>query len=112
VKDVIATFANLAFPAEACGFVLHHTDAVACANVAEDPVNQFRIGQQEADAWWATGGVTGVWHSHPRDSAIPSPEDEHLAVPGLAFYIYSVPDEELNLYHPGAQGRLELDSLG
>lgn len=113
MKDAIATFANIAFPAEACGFVLLGADVVQCTNDAEDPVNGFRIAQPEADLWWATGGVTGVWHSHPRDSAIPSQEDEELAVPGLDFFVYSVLDEDLALYRLDVYGRLvlvEMDS--
>lgn len=111
MKDAIAAAANALFPQEACGFVLRDGQVITCRNVAEDPRAAFRIGRMEAEEWWATGQVAGVWHSHPNDSVLPSADDERMAVPTLDFYIYSVLDEDLACYHPDAEGRLQLVQL-
>ena len=108
MKDAIARAAERLFPMEACGFVLRDGAVVGCRNVAEDPLTSFRIGQDEADDWWATGLVAGVWHSHPNDGAVPSEQDEQLAVPSLDFYIYSIQEEDLACYRPDREGRLQL----
>lgn len=111
LRDEISAAAHTHFPREACGFVLRDGTLVTCTNEAEDPVNTFLIGQAEAGQWWATGQVAGVWHSHPRDTVLPSAEDEARAVAGLDFYVYSVPEEDLALYRPDATGRLQLIRL-
>lgn len=108
VKEAIAAASNALFPEEACGFILGYEAVVSCANVAEEPCVAFRIDPSEADHWWGTGWVTGVWHSHPGDPAVPSEADQALAVPGIETWIYSVPDEDLGVYLPDEAGRLQL----
>lgn len=109
VRDIIILSANTQFPREACGFILNSEQAVVtCTNVAEDPYSSFRIGPAEAERWWSTGQVVGVWHSHSGGPAVPSEKDEELAVPGIESWIYSVPDEDLAVYLPDEQGRLQL----
>lgn len=111
MKEAIAAAANALFPLEACGFVLRGGAVVTCRNEADDPFTGFVIGRDEADDWWATGQVEGVWHSHPQSHAVPSSDDQRLAVPTLDFYIYSVPDEDLAVYRPDPCGRLQLVQL-
>lgn len=108
MREEIATVANALFPEEACGFVLTGGRVVSCSNVAGDPSNAFQIHQGQAEDWWMSGQVVGLWHSHPRDSAVPSQEDEASAVPGLDFIVYSVPDEDLGVYRSDENGRLWL----
>lgn len=108
MKERIQTEANARFPEEACGFVLSGRQVVVCENAAEDPLQSFLIDPDEAERWWLTGGVTAVWHSHCAAPAIPSGDDEALAVPWLECWIYSVPDEDLGIYLPDSDGRLQL----
>jgi proteasome lid subunit RPN8/RPN11 len=111
IKQAIAQEANTQFPSEACGFLLDYGGFVICNNVAEDPQNSFLIPQASADLWWETGRVTGVWHSHSFDPAIPSELDELLAQPELQCWIYSVMDEDLGVYLPDDEGRLQLQEM-
>ena len=106
--DEIARYANEAFPNEACGFVLLGGEIINCTNAAPEPAHAFIIDPLEAAWWWETGKVVAVWHTHPTTSAVPSREDEEQAVPGLGFWIYSVLDEDLGVYHMDEGGRLRL----
>lgn len=103
VRSQIAAIANAEYPREACGFVLgiDRGVVVQCVNVADDPVNTFRIDPGDVAAWWETEQVTAVWHSHPRATAVPSEIDESVAREAdLAwdYLIYSVVDEDLGWY--------------
>ena len=110
MKDAIAKAANVAFPREACGFLLESGTVVVCHNDAEDPTVAFRIPRDSADYWWQTGVVVGVWHSHCAAPAVPSDADEALAVAGVKTLIYSVLDEDLGIYTLEA-GRLRLQEM-
>lgn len=110
MKDAIATAANSTWPEEACGFLLESGTVVVCPNGAEDPVNFFSIPRDAAEYWWQTGTVVGVWHSHGFAPAIPSDDDEALAVDGVKTLIYSVPDEDLGIYVL-RDGRLHLEEM-
>lgn len=110
VRDDITSYALADFPREACGFLLSTGAVVHCTNVADDPYNGFLIDQVEADAWWATELVVGVWHSHATGAAVPSDRDSAMAVPGIAHVIYSVEDEDLATYQP-RDGALHLVSM-
>ena len=83
-----------AYPGEACGLILGHTDTVAevvpTANVRNDsvrnrywldPLEHMRI-ERETDRRGLH--VLGVYHSHPDDTAQPSAFDLDNAWPGLA----------------------------
>ena len=106
MKNRIAYEANARFPEEACGLVLGGSVLVICENAAEDPIQGFLIPQETTERYHEQ--ATAVWHSHAFDAAIPSEADERLAVPGLECWIYSVPDEDLGIYLPDEQGRLQL----
>lgn len=106
MKDKIAAEANARFPEEACGLVLGDAVLVLCDNAAEDPFQSFLVPSEVAERYHTQ--ATAVWHSHCFDPAIPSEDDERLAVPGLECWIYSVPDEQLGVYLPDEDGRLQL----
>jgi proteasome lid subunit RPN8/RPN11 len=108
IREAIAVSSTASFPEEACGLVLGYERVVTCSNVSEEPFTSFRIDPEEAEMWWATGKVTGVWHSHCFDPAVPSERDQELAVPELECLIYSVLDEDLGVYFPDEQGLLQL----
>ena len=99
------------FPREACGFVLANGGVVVAENVSEDPTQSFRIADAAAAYWWPTNEIRAVWHSHCFAPAVPSEEDERQAHPDLECWIYSVPDEQLGIYRPDEQGRLQLVSM-
>lgn len=98
VREQIAEAANRDAPKEACGFVLTSGAVVWCTNVDDAPWYRFRIAPDEAEAWWKTGWVTAVWHSHPTGPAVPSEIDIEQAVGGIEFLVYSVEDEDLATY--------------
>lgn len=98
VRVRIADVANTAHPEEACGFILNDGTVVVCDNIAPEPWNGFLIDEDEAQRWWATGGVVACWHSHTDAPAVPSNEDQSMAVGGIDTWIYSVPDEDLGIY--------------
>lgn len=109
--NAIVTASLARFPLEACGLVLATGAVVEAWNAAEDPRGSFVVDSYTAQRWWPTGEVVAVWHSHPFDPAIPSDADQRLAHPDIECWIYSVPDEQLGIYSPDDQGRLQLRSL-
>lgn len=108
VREQIARAANTDVPKEACGFVLDSGGVVHCTNVDDAPWYRFRLDPLEAAAWWATGRVVAVWHSHPTGPAVPSEMDEEVATPDTDHMIYSVEDEDLVTYHKTHDGKLAL----
>lgn len=108
MKQAIAAASLARFPLEACGFILATGQMVEATNAAEDPAVHFLVDSDTLLRWWPTGQVIGVWHSHCFDPAIPSDDDEQLAHPELECWIYSVTDEQLGVYRPDDQGKLQL----
>lgn len=96
------------FPEEACGLLLATGSMVIAENVSPDRATNFVVDPMTADQWWPTGQVTGVWHSHCFGPAVPSEADQAQAHPDLECWIYSVPDEQLGIYTPDQDGRLQL----
>lgn len=114
VREQIAEAANRDAPKEACGFVLDSGEVVHCTNVDEAPWYRFRMDPVEVAAWWGTGRVVAVWHSHPTGPAVPSTDDEEIAShheeAGLDVLIYSVEDEDLG-YYTVSGGKLVLTRM-
>lgn len=108
IRAAIVAEATARFPEEACGFILSTGTVVMAKNIAQDPANNFMLDPAVGELWWPTGKVSGVWHSHCFDSAVPSERDESLAQPGLECWIYSVMDEQLGIYKPDKNGKLQL----
>lgn len=112
-RQQIEEYALRAFPREACGFVLETGAVVDCTNTDDAPFYRYTIDPAEAQHWWNTGRVRGVWHSHPNDPAVPSEGDmqqwqgDTLLWP-FDCLIYSVPDEDLGTYRADGSGRLAL----
>ena len=111
VRAAIVEEANSRFPKEACGLILTTGTVIMAKNIAHDATNNFLVEPDLVEMWWPTGAVSGVWHSHCFDPAVPSEADEQKAVPGLDCWIYSVMDEQLGIYRPDRQGRLQLISM-
>lgn len=124
VREQIARAANIDAPKEACGFVLDSGGVAHCTNVDDAPWYRFRMDPMEAAAWWATGRVVAVWHSHPTGPAVPSQFDEEAALQTIDFFrahedafgrevehlIYSVEDEDLG-YYAVVNGKLALTRM-
>ncbi|HEY0959123.1 MAG TPA: M67 family metallopeptidase [Novosphingobium sp.] len=89
--------ADHAAPRECCGLLLGRDsridEAVATANLADDPLVRFEIDPAALIAAWRaerTGGpqVLGYYHSHPLGCPVPSPTDcEHASGDGRAWAI-------------------------
>lgn len=107
-REQLAEAANKAVPKEACGFILAQGTVVECTNIDEAPWYRYKIDEDEAAAWWETGLVIAVWHSHPTGPAVPSEVDAELAPPGVEAWVYSVEDEDLGIYHKDERGQLAL----
>lgn len=111
IRAAIVAESLARFPEEACGLLLATGGLVVAKNASPDPTQNFVVDEATADLWWPTGQVSGVWHSHCFDSAVPSEADQALAHPGLECWIYSVMDEQLGIYKPDRAGKLQLISM-
>lgn len=60
------------YPSEACGLVVEGVGYVPAENVADDPLQAFRMRPEE---WTAHGPVIAVAHSHCDVPDVPSSED-------------------------------------
>ncbi len=110
LRERVAELANEVFPREACGFVLSNGAVVRCTNTADDSYNAFEIDAEESQAWWSTGLVDAVWHSHPTGPSLPSERDEYMSPPQIPYLIFSVGDEDLAHYVKRDE-RLELTDM-
>lgn len=66
-----------AAPFEACGFVLEGDELIEIRNVSLAPMRGFRMDWPQA-VEKLTGReefITGIWHTHPRGSTVPSHTD-------------------------------------
>lgn len=77
---------------EACGLLLTDGDAlrlVEVANRAPDPTSAFLLDRDALLAAAHDGTLRGCWHTHPTDSAVPSPDDlaSMAAWPDLVYVI-------------------------
>jgi [CysO sulfur-carrier protein]-S-L-cysteine hydrolase len=109
VVELIVTSARHEQPRECCGLLLGHKDeileAVALRNVAAsadrfqvDPVGHIQCIKGARDRGLI---VAGVFHSHPRTPAEPSPRD--LAEAPYPEYLYGIvslrnPDPDFRLF--------------
>ena len=84
IAAAIITHAQRESPAECCGLLMGRGDAiveaVAVPNAARDPQRRYFIEPSEylsvlRAARQRALAVIGVYHSHPRSSATPSPTD-------------------------------------
>jgi len=104
--QIMINSATRAFPEECCGFFWgleeekRTTLALEVRNVAEDKHVSFSISQQDyrlaeniAEEHQLT--LLGVFHSHPRQSSLPSIEDIELAFPNLYYIIMGVNSNEV-----------------
>jgi proteasome lid subunit RPN8/RPN11 len=96
VEAAIIAHARQESPAECCGLLLGQAgriaDAVAVANVADDPSRHYAIDPREhfqvlREARARKLDVIGAYHSHPRSAAVPSATDRAEAFSGFVFLI-------------------------
>lgn len=84
-----------------------------CSNHGTNPRVHFRIDQfdqYKIEREFADKGckVRGVYHSHPRRDAIPSVTDLQMIPPELFSVIYSLPDDQVQVYRAGILCIMEL----
>lgn len=93
--------ARLEAPNECCGLLVGQPDRVdeivRCTNLDSSPVRYRLDPQQHIDAnkrlRHTDRSVVGVYHSHPRSAAVPSPHDIAEAhYPGFAWIVISLAD--------------------
>ena len=96
VEAAILAHARRQAPEECCGLLLgtgaHVIEAVAVANVAENPVRRYQIDPHAHlrvihDARARSLDVVGAYHSHPRSMPVPSETDRAEAFSGFYFLI-------------------------
>jgi proteasome lid subunit RPN8/RPN11 len=84
---------------EVCGLIIESgglLSLVPCVNEHSLPELAFRISARK---FLSYRDIRYVYHSHPRSSSIPSSRDKRYADElGVPFLIYSVPDDNFNLY--------------
>lgn len=88
------------FPQEACG-LLTETAFIPCKNVAENPLNSFKIAETESLPHF--GHITGIVHSHcrnrrtsPFDLRTPSPQDiENQKLSAVPWWIFATDGETI-----------------
>lgn len=84
---------------EVCGLVVESQGLLSlapCMNEYPQPALAFRISARK---FLSYSNVRCVYHSHPKSSSAPSSLDERYSDElGLPFLIYSVLDDNFNLY--------------
>ena len=87
--------AEAVYPAEACGVVVEIDGVPAfwpCRNIDTQPGDRFELHPDDYAAAEDAGEVTGIVHSHPNASALPSAADRVMCERrGLPWYIVGVP---------------------
>jgi desampylase len=84
--------AAVAFPAEACGFIVNGGNcwwSAQIRNVAANPTKHYEMCAEEVVRLYEEQGdnIVGVWHSHPSGSVQPSDTDRKYAQPGMRQWI-------------------------
>lgn len=100
---------------EICGFVVRRAEgmleALPAKNQHPQPGGDFMIDPQELLEAKKFGRVVGVYHSHPKDPAIASPNDiansEELKLP---YFIFSLVDKRFIAYVPKSMERDPLEN--
>lgn len=90
---------------ECCGIVYLDKNQSVCSvrskNIHPDPCNFFEIPIEDIQFIKDNFSILATYHSHPRDCSSPSDFDvlnaEELCLP---YYIYSLADDDFNLYRP------------
>ncbi len=102
VLSQILAHAERDFPNEACGLIIntgYSYTVIECINTSHEPESSFLIDPLIYAQW--VDQIACVYHSHPNQSAKPSPADiassERCNVP---FMIVSVPSGEVFTYTP------------
>ncbi|MGH9200670.1 MAG: Mov34/MPN/PAD-1 family protein, partial [Vicinamibacterales bacterium] len=103
VEAAIIAHARRDSPEECCGLLLGRSedviDAVALVNAAADPRRRYFIDPRAyldvlREARRRSLDVIGVYHSHPRSSATPSPTDEAEGFGNFTFVIVGLAAED------------------
>lgn len=100
IPDIIAIAKEEALlnanPKERCGAIVASEfgpKLIECTNVADDPVQQFKISAQEWAFLNVDHDVLAVWHTHPGKSAAPTQADRvGIEKTGLPWHIVSWPE--------------------
>lgn len=103
VKKEIRIHAKERFPEECCGFIIQHNHRpviVRCKNVAENPLEDYRISPQTYLQAKSIGPILACYHSHPMDtdvSLLDKMVSEHERLPSI---VYSFAIDDFLIYQP------------
>lgn len=129
VLEAIAAHARGEGPRECCGLLVAHAgvlvEAVPAANVAAEPHRRYELSpvdhlavikrcRELTGRGTGTFEVVGVYHSHPRTPAAPSPTDLEQALEEFLYVIAGPADASAPLDIRGyrlRQGRFEREEL-
>lgn len=83
--DAMIRACAAAYPAEACGFVLHDGDVVALVNQAPQARREYVIAPEDVARYGER--IIGVFHSHPDGIAAFSARDRQLMHDGWRYIV-------------------------
>lgn len=102
--EAIRNSARISAPSESCGLVVSRNGAehvVLCRNIAEHPAEHFILHPEDYLQASRTGSILAIWHTHPITTAMASKADRSACNrSGLPWYIYSVPEDRLQVIYP------------
>lgn len=69
--------AKQAAPYEICGFILENGEILEIRNISLAPMRAFKMDRQQLIERLSHRSefITGIWHSHPRGTTVPSETD-------------------------------------
>lgn len=105
VKAKIRAYSQMAFPFEACGFIVRATGnrffVLESRNMAADPRRDFETNGDDWEAAEDQGEIVAIWHSHPNGKPEFTDADktssEHLQLP---FIVFAWPADMFAYYEP------------
>lgn len=109
-QDWLVRRARQAAPYEVCGFVLENGEVLEIRNISLSPMRAFKMDRQQLidKLVGREEFITGIWHTHPRGTTVPSHTDLDgikcgAIQPNWRYYIVTsagVHQYETGLYSP------------
>lgn len=96
-QAAIRSFAEAAYPAEACGFILANGTVVECTNTSTEP-DKFVIGAAETAQY--LDNAIASWHSHRDFGAVSFADVDASKALNLPYVIWNCAGSELFYYDP------------
>lgn len=92
------------YPQEGCGLLVNIRGKikwVPCENVADNPLEDFKISSKDYIKASLSGDIYAIVHSHPEGSSEPSEADKKASdFLGIPYIIYSLPEFNKTEYIP------------